>query len=89
MIEDIINQILAEWNPIEVPDVVAKNEYRVYSQAILGIINDKKALEEYLENLLINIIGLDYDPSSKEQKNDLMSVVEKLFSLSGNHYNDT
>ena len=44
--------------------------------------NDKKALEKYLENLLLNIMGLDYDSSKYNQKQDVLSVVEKLYKLS-------
>jgi len=76
-----INEILKEWNPIGVPESVASDEYSSYIPQIIERINDNDSLLEYLEDLLINVIGVEYIPKDKRHKQDVINVIEKINNL--------
>ena len=73
-----INHVLTEWDPIGVGDTVATDEYRGYIPIILRSINDKEILMNCLVNILIDKMGLGYDPSNKSHVKDLQQVCEKI-----------
>lgn len=76
-----INEILKEWNPIGVPESVASDEYSSYIPQIIERINNNDRLLEYLEDLLINVIGVEYNPKDKRHKQDVINVIEKINNL--------
>ena len=78
---DGINNILASWNPIGVPDHIASDEYKGYVAQILDALEKKENLMNCLEDILINKIGLEYNPNNKKHLEDLKKVCEKLLSL--------
>jgi hypothetical protein len=59
MIENI-NQILAEWDPIGVGEIMATEEYRGYIRVILKPINNRQQLMNCLKDILINEIRIEY-----------------------------
>ncbi len=73
-----INKVLADWNPISVPENIATIEYIGYVPLILKNIGNRQNLVCCLEDILINIIGLDYDPTNKKHSEDLEHVCDKL-----------
>ena len=75
---DKINLVLADWNPIGVPKDIALEEYRDYAQTILAVLQKKENLMNVLEDMLINKMGLEYDPKKKEHVEDLCGVCQKL-----------
>lgn len=79
-----INNVLAAWNPIEVPKDVAFSEYARYVPMILEFIDDREKLLNHLKDILINKMGLDYDPNKKEHLLDLQKVCEKLIYVYSN-----
>jgi len=76
-----INKILKEWNPIGVPEPALSDEYTSYIPQILEKKNDEKKLLEYLEDLLVNVIGVEYNPNKKQHKQDVLKVIEKIRNL--------
>lgn len=76
-----INEILKEWNPIGVPESVASDEYSSYIPQIIERINNNDRLLEYLEDLLINVIGVEYNPKDKRHKQDVINVIDKINNL--------
>jgi hypothetical protein len=76
-----INQILAEWDPIGVGEIIATDEYSGYIPIILRSVNDKNILISCLANILANKIGLDYDTSNKSHIKDLQQVCEKIIQV--------
>jgi hypothetical protein len=73
-----INHVLADWNPIGVPDDIAREEYKDYLPLILQSIEDRQQLMNCLEDILINKIGLDYDPMNREHLADLQAVCDRI-----------
>ena len=73
-----INIILADWNPIGVPYDIATDEYKGYIPLLLRFIENRQQLIDCLEDILINKIGLSYDPYNKQHSEDLVRVCEKL-----------
>ena len=77
---EAVNSILAEWDPIGVREI-AKSEYMTYVPRILRVIKDKQKLRYCLEDILINQLGLAYDPNNKEHLLDLQAVRKKLMKV--------
>lgn len=76
-----INEVLKEWNPIGVPEPALSDEYSRYISQIIQKKDNELMLLEYLEDLLINVIGVDYNPQDKSHKQDLLGVISKIKSL--------
>jgi len=76
-----INRVLADWNPIEVPENIATEEYKSYIPLILQFIENRQQLMYCLEDILINKLELDYDPTNKEQSEYLQQVCDKLTQI--------
>ena len=77
--QTLINEILSEWNPIGVPDNIAKEEYKEYISDILGASNETQLIN-CLENML-NKMELGYDNSNPLHKEEIKQVVLKILSL--------
>lgn len=80
-IESQINKVLAEWNPIGVPDDIALLEYSSYVDEIASVIADREQLRLYLVNLVSEVIGLPYDDLNRSHRDDMDNVINKLQSL--------
>lgn len=76
-----INQILSEWNPLDVDENVSSDEYQSYIPAILKNIENEKALICCLENILINDLEVSYDNNNDEHKKILMTIAKKIIKL--------
>jgi hypothetical protein len=68
-----INRILADWNPLDVPEFIALEEYKGYTPSILRSI-ERQELIHCLEDILINQLGVDYDSTNKEHLEDLQRI---------------
>jgi hypothetical protein len=73
-----VTRVLADWNPIGVPENIASDEYRDYVPMILNALENKENLMKVLEDILINKMELEYDPKNREHLEDLRKVCEKL-----------
>ncbi len=73
-----IDQILAEWDPIGVGKGNAADEYSGYIPVIIKSIGNKKTLINCLISILVNDMGLDYDPFNQLQVDDLEQVCENI-----------
>ena len=80
-IEKSINQILADWNPLDVPPNIAETEYVVFIPSIRSKMNDEKELLMYLEALLTNELELDYNSANSLQNAEAKDVARKIIKL--------
>ena len=71
---EMINRILAEWDPIGVGYELAIDEYRGYIPVILRFCHDKKKLINYLQNILVN----------KKYNTDIQLICDRIIQV----YND-
>jgi hypothetical protein len=76
-----INRVLADWNPIGVPEDIAIDEYKGYIPSILKSIESREQLVKCLENILINKLEVDYDISNKEYSEDLQQICRKIIHV--------
>lgn len=76
-----INQVLSEWDPAGVGEIITADEYKGYIPTILSSVNDEEKLMECLENILINEMDLDYDPFNKSHVKSLQKVCRKIMSV--------
>lgn len=67
-----INQIFSLWNPIGVPDYIARTEYTDYVMKTFSYKNDFIGLVKYLENILTEHIEFEYDKDNIEEKKDVL-----------------
>ena len=79
-LKEQINDILSEWNPLDVPVFIASEEYINYVDSIINIGRDINALRRYFISLIIDRLGLKYDPSNLEQINSIENVIEKVMN---------
>ncbi|MCH8495679.1 MAG: hypothetical protein LAT57_08635 [Balneolales bacterium] len=80
IIEDI-NRVLADWNPIGVPEDIAIDEYKGYVPSLLKSIESREQLVKCLEDILINKLEVDYNPTNKEHSEDLQQICEKIIQV--------
>ncbi|GAB2563285.1 hypothetical protein [Spirosoma areae] len=73
-----INRVLANWNPIGLPENIAIEEYKGYIPLILQSIENRQQLINCLEDMLINKLELGYDPANKEHSEDLQQICDIL-----------
>ncbi|MFM7022201.1 MAG: hypothetical protein ACKOXB_04425 [Flavobacteriales bacterium] len=76
-----INQILAEWDPLDVGEDISSDEYQSYVPEIMKHIENEKALTYCLEDILINSLETGYDRNNDEHKKMLATIVEKIIKL--------
>ena len=81
---EMINQILMEWDPIGVGPELAIDEYQGYIPIILQSCFDKKKLQDCLQDIVINEIGLEYDLTNEKYNNDIQLICDKIIQV----YND-
>lgn len=70
-----------EWNPIGVNKSSLIDEYVGYIPSIMRVKNNFDKLVEYLEYMLINEIGVSYNPMNKKHKADLICFAKKLYEI--------
>jgi hypothetical protein len=75
----LVNQILAEWDPIGVPDSVAKTEYTDYVPRILEQRDNLDEIVRELEAIVVQDIGLDYNPDNPAQKQHTIKFATKIY----------
>jgi len=79
-LKEQINDILSEWNPLDVPAFIASEEYMNYVDSIINIGRNINALRRCFISLIIDRLGLEYDPSNLEQINSIENVIEKVMN---------
>lgn len=78
---ELINEILAEWNPIGVPVGLSKAEYENYIPLIKSSMNSEKELINCLKDILINKMELDYNDSNPLHKEELKEIALKIINI--------
>lgn len=61
---DFIEQLLAEWNPINVPHFIRKDEYKSYAYEIIKKYKTKDEIYKYLVNVFTNDMGYNLTKES-------------------------
>lgn len=76
-----INDVLASWNPIDVPDTLAHQEYESYIETFIAIGNNAQALTTHLKKLVSETMGLDYNDENPKHRMDIEDVMKKLVEI--------
>jgi hypothetical protein len=76
-----INNVLAEWNPIGVPQYIVNEEYTGYIPVIVRHLNSREELFCCLEDILTNQMGILFDKESKTDAKDLLTICDKLIKI--------
>jgi hypothetical protein len=77
---EIINEILAKWDPIGVPDTVAKTEYTDYVTRILLKRDNLDDLIKELETIVTKDIGLEYNANNPTEKEHTIKFATAIFN---------
>ena len=78
-LRESINDVLAEWNPIDVPRNIALIEYESYISDILSTARNLDALIKHLEQIVSVEMGLNYNPKNANHKGELVAVAERIY----------
>lgn len=79
--EEIIIEILARWNPIDVPESIAKSEYQYLLPIIEENMNSEADLIICLENILTHKLGLEYKRSNIALKEELDRIAFDILNI--------
>ena len=79
-VSEDINHILAKWDPIGVGENIATDEYKGYIPMILHLLPNRQELMEYLENVLMNDMGLDYTSNNKKKMKYILFLFFTIYS---------
>ncbi len=79
--ESKIGRILAEWNPIDVPEYIAYEEYSSYIPMIANCITDENAIEECLYSILRNISSDKEIHKNKDAKLEIQSLTNRILKI--------
>jgi len=77
-IDRIINDIIAQWNPLDVPCAIQNQEYKQYVPLIKNNIDNKSSLELCIEEIACTNMGLE---SSISLKTDIEKICDKIYEL--------
>jgi len=77
----LINGVLMEWNPLSVDGPALREEYIRYIPEILNLKGDRKKIINFLEDVLLNKMQVDYDPSDAFHKREIMEITAKLSDI--------
>jgi hypothetical protein len=77
---EIVNDILAKWDPIGVPDTVAKTEYTDYVTRILLKRDNLDDLIKELETIVTKDIGLEYNADNPTEKEHTIKYATAIFN---------
>lgn len=78
--DEKINFILSEWDPIEVGYPMNKYEYTQYISLVKKSMIDKETLSSCLINI-IKTLGLDYSQNDNTQARDIENITNKLLMI--------
>jgi hypothetical protein len=79
--ESSINKLLAEWNPIGVPNQIALSEYSTYVPIITKAYDSRKDLQSIHESLIgVYTEHLGYDLNERAT-NAIQKLSERIFFL--------
>ena len=77
----MVNQILAEWNPIGVPEGIADSEYTAYVPNMLKYRNDYVALVTEMKRIVNDVIGLTFDHYDEEYKQETLVFAKRIIQV--------
>ena len=77
-----IEEILAEWNPVKVPEDLARSEYCDYAPRLARLGGDELATADELESILANTMGLSCNPRNQQLKAEIARVAILICEVS-------
>ncbi|MCU7492347.1 MAG: hypothetical protein HF300_11185 [Ignavibacteria bacterium] len=76
-----INEILARWNPLDVPHFIASDEYKSYVNDIVSQGKDFDKIRSELKRILVDQMGLTFSDDIPEHSLDLDNVAKEIFNV--------
>lgn len=77
----LINDVLMEWNPIGVAGGLLMDEYISYIPRLMKVKENRDLLLKELESVLVNDLGMRYDPSDAGKHQELIDVANKIKAI--------
>ena len=78
-LKEQINDILSDRKS-NTSELQSSEEYMNYVDSIINIGRNINALRRYFISIIIDRLGLEYDPSNLEQINSIENVIEKVMN---------
>ena len=77
----LVNQILAEWNPIGVPEDIADSEYTTYVPNMLKFRNDYNGLVIEMKRIVNDVIGLTFDNYEESYEQETSVFAKRIIEI--------
>lgn len=81
----LVNQILAEWNPIGVPEGIADSEYTMYVPNMLKFRNDYDGLVIEMKRIVNDVIGLTFDNYEASYQQETLVFAKRIIETLKNN----
>jgi len=83
-VDNQINKLLTQWDPIEIASASGPvdQEYKMYIPRIKAVLHDQSQIQKLLKHIVSVEMGLDYDETNPEQRNEIEELSAKLHALS-------
>jgi hypothetical protein len=83
MLEDHINELLVQWDPIEVRvgGGPVYHEYRSYVPRLIAVLFDKTEIKKLLEHIVTEEMELTYDKHNPTHVSEIEKLSETLNKL--------
>jgi len=81
----LVNQILAEWNPIGVPEGIVDSEYTMYVPNMLKFRNDYDGLVIEMKRIVNDVIGLTFDNNEESYKQETLVFAKRIIETLKNN----
>jgi hypothetical protein len=81
----LVNQILAEWNPIGVPEGIADSEYTMYVPNMLKFRNDYDGLVIEMKRIVNDVIGLTFDNYEESYQQETLVFAKRIIETLKNN----
>ena len=86
---EYINDILSNWDPLDVGEDLAQDEYQKYIPSIVKRLNNKRELALYLECILTKELNTGYNKGINEEhpkdndkhRKDLDRIIHEMLSF--------
>jgi hypothetical protein len=80
-VENMIGNLLSQWNPVGVTGRVPAGDYSSHMKEIIRKSGSIESLVGYLEHLVKDVMGLKYDTNDINHRSDLENIAKLIHTL--------
>lgn len=78
---DKINKILAQWNPLDVPDYISDVEYSDYVNRIVSCADNYEDIRKELIKIMQDDMGFEYLEENDDQRKEINLISSEIWKV--------